>query len=35
MSPSVEEVVAAQPGTDFDSKIKSIVVSMIRISATV
>jgi hypothetical protein len=27
MSPSVEEAVAAQPGADFDSKIKRTVVS--------
>ena len=34
-SPSVEELIAAQPGADYDSKIKSTVVSMIEISAIV
>ena len=33
MSPSVENLIAAQPGTDFDSKIKGVVVRMINISA--
>jgi NAD(P)-dependent dehydrogenase (short-subunit alcohol dehydrogenase family) len=28
-------LVAAQPGTDFDSKVKNVVVSVIKISAIV
>ena len=28
-------MVAAQPGTDFDSKVKNVVVSVIKISAIV
>jgi hypothetical protein len=33
MSSSVENLIAAQPGTDIDSKIKGVVVGMVNISA--